>query len=83
MEYRLKFFISIQQLFRYLFANNQREGNALCNSDVKSLQIKSSPDVTVAISSTSISPAINLRKMKAEEPAIAAFVRIAKVPGWG
>lgn len=46
-------------------------------------RLERSPVVTVAISSASISLAINLREMKAEEAAIAAFVRIAKVPGWG
>lgn len=46
-------------------------------------RLESSPDVTVAISSTSISLAINVREIKAEEAAIAAFVRIAKVSGWG
>lgn len=44
---------------------------------------ESSSDVWVAISSASILLAIIFREMNAEEAAIAAFVRIAKVPGWG
>lgn len=44
---------------------------------------ESSSDVWVAISSASILLAIIFREMNAEEAAITAFVRIAKVPGWG